>query len=261
MGEKVLFKDKFQVYSKKGDIAGRDTEDFETLVSIATMNLEQRLDILLCNRKLEDLTTDAQAFTPSERAEHESKQCNGVKEETENPICKCMFYYDKKEISCRECNNNNVECAIEKPWTNISDDYEVIDYQYPMPYKHAVKDIGKVDLVLIDKHTDEVYGVEMKPPKGNNESLSRMAAETLTYTSVLETAGKFGCKNGKKLKPAIAFFEDSIQEKKFKEYFHSDNKAFIDLFKTIKVFVVYYSRKERVTEFEFRSLDIKNLDS
>ena len=70
------------------------------------------------------------------------------------------------------------------------------------------------------------------------ETISRMMAETLTYTAVLETAGEAGKKNGERLLPAIAFFEDSPIEEKYDEYKKSSNREFMNLINEITVFII-----------------------
>ena len=255
-GEIVLLKNKFKDYSSKDEEDGRYIEDFAKLYSAATKDLDQRLNILLCGNTLDDLATDDNGFSSSERGNHESKLCDGVVSETEHPICKCMFYYDRNVYPCSNC-----KCGIKNPWTNKSEDFEVIDYEYPMPYEHRLSQIGKVDIVLRDKNTDEVYGVEVKPPrpfgkKPNQNTISTMVAEILTYTSVLEKGGELGRKNGKVLKPAIAFFRDSIQYDKFQEYRNAGDSDFINLFKTIKVFTIERSIENAKTNFWFVPIEI-----
>lgn len=236
-----LFKDKFCTYSSKDGEEDRIVEDFQGLNDAISGDLDHQLSVLLCGRKPEDLIKDKNGEkSSSERGEHENTICSGVKTETEHPICKCMFYYDRQKHAGITCS----PCFIEQPWTNISDKYEVVDYEFPMPYAHRIESIKSVDLVLKDRITGDYYAVEVKQ-KNSHETISRMMAETLTYTAVLEYAGCFGMKDNKILLPAIAFFEDSIQFRKYKEYKESANMEFGKMLKVIKVFKIVIIKNEK----------------
>ena len=65
-----------------------------------------------------------------------------------------------------------------------------------MPAAFCGRSIGEIDLVL--KQGDILYATEVKPYKGNKETLLRMVAEILTYTAG-DTQNTY--------QKAIAFFE------------------------------------------------------
>ena len=257
MSEQIkVFKDKFVSYSSKDGEEGRVIEDFKGLNDAISGNLKHRLDVLLLGKQIKELIKDNDdTYASSERGKHEEKKCKGVKKETEHEICKCMYYYDRLNESSTEERIQCKNCFIKKPWTNIDKVYEVADYEYPMPYKHKLKKIKNVDLVLRDRTSGLLYAVEVKRPEGNNETISRMMAEILTYTAVLESAGEYGLKDGKKLLPAIAFFEGSKQCEKFKEYAESEDEDFKNLLKVIKVFMIKkFNRGNGFIEFKFECL-------
>ena len=258
MGKLNILMDDIEKYSSKKGEKEREMEIFKELEKTLSCNLKDKIDILLKNKKVEDLIESTTGkpnveFISSERRKHETKFCEEVNRETEREICKCMFY---KNINKCNCSN----CKITRPWINISNQYEVIDYEFPMPFKHGLRK-RNVDLVLFDKGNDKYYAVEMKPPKkegsgsNNKDTISKMMAETLTYTSLLEYGKEYGKKNGKTLLPAIAFFEDTIQYNKFREYKALNNPIFDKLVKKIKVFKII--RKDSGKEYEFEFIEEK----
>lgn len=246
MKEKKLLKDKFGKYPSK-------TEEFEMLNDAIRGDLEHKLDVLLCKDKLENLIQQPDEYSPSNRRHREKQKCKGGRgKNTEPIICKCMFYYDRQnQKGADEINASCQKCPIISFWANKSKRFKVVDYEYPMPYKHTVTDIKRVDLLLKDVVSDCIYAVEVKRQE-SNESLSRMMAEALTYTAVLEKGGKYGMKDGKKLLPAIAFFDKSSQQNEYMEWKQSNNPLFEKLIKEIKVFKIKISKKEgKLCEFEY----------
>lgn len=256
--EIVLFKDKFIDYSSKDGEAGRIIEDFEGLNDAISDDLQHRLDVLLCGLKIEDLIEKQSdnkrlEYSSSERGEHESKTCDGVNRETEREICKCIFFNNcRDKVGSNGCLPN---CYIKQPWINKSEQFVVIDYEFPMPFKHSVYGVGKVDLIIEDSNCGVYYAVEVKPPHGNKNTISLMMAETLTYTAILESAGEYGMKNNKRLQPAIAFFKDSIQWNKYYEYKDLNNPYFENLLKVIKVFEIEKKNEDGKCLFEFYALN------
>ncbi len=258
--DNIIFMDKFDDYSSKDEEKEREIEDFNGLRDALEGNLNHRLSVLLSGNEIADLiesTTRKRIveFSSSERGKHGDSVCKGVKRETEREICKCMFYHDRQsEGKCPSC------CAIKQPWTNISKRYEVVDYEFPMPFKHGLRH-RNVDLVLKDILDGKYYAVEVKPPrrdnkKPNKNTISRMMAETLTYTALLEFAGDSGLKDNKRLQPAIAFFKDSIQYDKFKHYNETlKDPNFEYLVRKIKVFVIDYKEKNEAREFSIAPYD------
>lgn len=125
--------------------------------------------------------------------------CEGLKTHkvTEKRICKCLFYRNGQYFDsdvCRKCTY--------KSRSRIVGDYQITDYEVPAYYYGT--GIGEIDLVISDRETK--YAVEVKPPKGNRETLLRMIAEIMTYT--------MGYPEGAYQK-AIAFFEGTAQAEEF----------------------------------------------
>lgn len=114
---------------------------------------------------------------------------------TEKQICRCMYYRNSEYRS--QCN----DCALIKLRRHIAGEYRIIDYEVPSHYYGD--GIGEIDLLIGDGET--TYATEVKPPKGNSETLLRMVAEIMTYT-----AG-----NQEGYKKAIGFFEDSDQDTEY----------------------------------------------
>jgi len=138
------------------------------------------------------------------------------KETDEQQICRCMFYYGKNETHSRKC-------QFKRKWRHIPDDVDIIDYETPMPYK--IEKIGKIDLCL--KYDKRIYGVEVKPPENNDETISRMVSEILTYTIDFPN-----------ILPAIAVFENSNQQKRIDELDKLNNNDFKIIRKYVQVFII-----------------------
>ena len=143
------------------------------------------------------------------------KKTKGVENTDEDFICKC-YYLCYKGV-CPEpdkCKNYFV-----KP----ESDYSIIDYQIPPLQKIC----GKVDLILKknDKEDDNIYLTEVKPPKGNDETLLRMICEILTHYKTLKEnkyfekycCDKYGITDPKIYK-AIMFFNGSKQESEYAKH-------------------------------------------
>ena len=166
---------------------------------------------------------------PSEKGTHPNhKKCAAYYKEcdTENrekSICRCMFYYDENKQKCKE------SCKFKRKWHHLdSDGIQINDYETPMEFK--IDGIGNIDLLI--KYKDEEYGVEVKPPEGNEETISRMISEAMTYTIDFP------------YKPAIAVFgpssygnyEGSYQYKRVIELENDENFKIIREY--VKVFVI-----------------------
>ena len=224
----------------------RDKEPFNKLVKVIDNNskLEQRLDILLNGYTMSKLAKGGESPAALNRGNR--PECGGVNGDTEHPMTKCMYYNNKENTSNNKCE----KCFLKKtPWVNRSKRYEVFNYQIPMPFKHRICSVGKIDLIVKDKVDNKLFAVEVKPEKGNNESLSRMMAEILTYTTILEYSAQ---KNGEEyqlldgkyqLSPAIAFFEkyDGEETKQCEMYnYYNDihDENFNKLIGKISVFII-----------------------
>jgi len=192
--------------------ASRDKGFFSKLIKAIDKDLdvEKRLKILLCGYSISELAKRGEA--PASLNRGNRSICGGVNGETEHPMTKCMYYYNRHksgvENICPKCSLQNT------PWKNISDRYDIYNYQLPLPFKHSIGSVGKIDLIVKDRSNKGIFfAVEIKPEKGNNESLSRMMAEIITYTTVLEYAAQkngeeYSLLEGKRLYPAIAFFKE-----------------------------------------------------
>lgn len=127
------------------------------------------------------------------------EQCSGAKTKrpTEKRLCRCMYYRSKGDSpTCSSCELVNLP-------SKIVGEYMVKDYEVPAFYYGD--GIGEIDLLLSDGTV--TYATEVKPPKGNSETLLRMIAEIMTYT--------LGNQEG--YKKAIAFFEGSRQDEEYAE--------------------------------------------
>lgn len=181
------------------------------------------------------------------------EKCDYVKEagkdgkvrNTEKRICRC-FRFDKKE-----CNN---DCLLIKTKFSIdkSSRYKVVDYEVPTKKTNKINSIGCVDLIIKDKNNDDKYIVEVKP-KTNNEPLLRMIAEILTYKEA-------GVEHYENAKPAIAFFENSFQEKEYERKTKSKvSKARDEIDRLLKEIEVFEFKKKEGNNFEI--INYKNADS
>ena len=122
------------------------------------------------------------------------KLCEGFNSATfwEKRLCKCLFYYNYSFPT--QCDR----CAFAERFY-IQGDYQIVDYEVPAAF--CGRSIGEIDLVL--KQGDILYATEVKPYKGNKETLLRMVAEILTYTAG-DTQNTY--------QKAIAFFEKNRED-------------------------------------------------
>lgn len=149
--------------------------------------------------------------------------------ENEKRICKCLFVKSlgQKETDCSGC----IFCSEERR-KYVKGNYSVEDYEVPVCADGFSK--SNIDLLLKDKTSETLYATEVKPPENNSESILRMVAEIITYLFVLK-------KTHPELdyQPAIAFFEDSKQDNKFKE----SSSELKELIKAEGI-TVFYFRKD-----------------
>jgi len=130
--------------------------------------------------------------------------CAGLSSEryTEKRLCKCMYYLNSKHS--KRCD----KCTFQDRFYIVGD-YRITDYEVPAFYYGD--GIGEIDLIISKDNVH--YATEVKPYKGNSETLLRMIAEIMTYTEGYP-AGTY--------KKAIAFFEknhdDGEQTAQQKEY-------------------------------------------
>lgn len=139
--------------------------------------------------------------TRSRKPEHNN--CDGFTEKDSNPtktdekrFCKCLFYLNGD--SAKQCEI----CLYPERFALVGDEYQIKDYEVP-PFFYE-KGIRKSGIDLVIQEGNVLYATEVKPYKGNDETLLRMVAEIMTYT--------LGYPNGK-YKKAIAFFEKNREEK------------------------------------------------
>lgn len=155
--------------------------------------------------------------------------CAGLssKRYTEKRLCKCMYYLNTTHSKrCEKCEFQ--DCF------EIVGDYQITDYEVPAFYYGD--GIGEIDLII--SKDDIHYATEVKPYKGNNETLLRMIAEIMTYTEGYP-AGAY--------KKAIAFFEknrdDGKKTAQQKEYETADPALFVLL------------KKAHITVFRFEEVN------
>ena len=89
---------------------------------------------------------------------------------------------------------------------------------------------------------DNTYAVEVKP-QNSSETLVRMFAEILTYTTDYD------------YKPAICFFEGSKQMKDYETLMAEKNEDLSYLCKYIKVFYFATEQKDNFVEFEIKEIE------
>lgn len=131
--------------------------------------------------------------------EGDHNQCDGIPGSrfTEKRFCKCLYYRNGKYHDPEKCRKCDYADRFD-----ITGNYRITDYEVPA-YFYG-KGIGEIDLIISDGKTQ--YATELKPYKGNEETLLRMIAEIMTYT-IGYPAGKYT--------KAIAFFEGTNQAAEF----------------------------------------------
>lgn len=144
---------------------------------------------------------------------------------TEKRLCKCLYYRNGKYHDPEECS----KCAFQDRFDMIGD-YVITDYEVPAYYYG--KGIGAIDLIISDGK--KRYATEVKPYKGNDETLLRMIGEIMTYT-VGYPVGKY--------KKAIAFFENTKQE----EEFENPAPEITELLQKANITIFCFQKEERKT--------------
>ena len=160
--------------------------------------------LLLGNETIEENGSNYQ------EGDHGNKSYNGlcfkIKDNAnqkcdEKQIIKCLFVNSLK-VNKTDCNG----CPLQDKRRYVRGDFTIVDYEVPICARTFSK--SNIDLLLKETNSNIMYAVEVKPPIGNDNSILRMVAEILTYLYVLkETRPKLN------YKPAIGFFEGSLQEK------------------------------------------------
>lgn len=157
----------------------------------------------------------------------------------EDFLCRCWYLCATGKCTSKTC---------ERAYNDLNTIYHIVDYQIP-PRKGSC---GRVDLVI--EGENKIFLTEVKPPKGNNETLLRMICEILSHSAYLvkntcyyryieeEANPDYRCEIVKGLDgfamnifPAILFFKGSPQEVEY----HSSNTEIDEIIKDrkIKVFV------------------------
>ncbi len=206
-----LFKDKEDINHKSAEKA-----NIEKLCKICKE--ASKGDGKLNKEKLrEKLKVDKNIIEDKEH-NHEHEECKGCDTSTitEKRVCRCMYYYNSKKK--KDCGESCKLCL--KKWNNQG--IITID-NYEIPMKNVYKKVGGIDLIL--KFEGKRYGVEVKPWY-SKETISRMVAETLTYTSAIEDD----------YKPGILVFEKSNQFKVLKQLDNNEDWSVIKEY--VKVFVI-----------------------
>lgn len=135
---------------------------------------------------------------------------------TERRLCKCLYYTNTEKAVKTKCD----VCALkdrqsEGYHAKLTGNFKVIYYEFVPTNKG--KGIGNVDLILADESF--AYLTEVKPPKGNDETLLRMLLEIETYYRVTLQGKQYeDVVKGKPLRKAILFFKDSPQ---YRAYYDS----------------------------------------
>lgn len=184
---------------------------------------------LLCGTETPDLYSNHGTYQPGQH-----NHCAGLNSEryTEKRLCKCMYYLNSTHS--KRCD----KCAFQDCF-EIVGDYQITDYEVPAYYYGD--GIGEIDLII---SKDSIcYATEVKPYKGNNETLLRMIAEIMTYAEGYP-AGTY--------QKAIAFFEknrDDGKKTKQQEEYETADPALFALLKKADITVF---RFEEVSEKAYR---------
>ncbi len=217
-----------QRFKDKSDINNKTAE---------TANLKELAKICKEANSASNPTKILEAFLigdcDTDKRHHENHDgCSGCNSdsETEKRICRCMYYYDKDPAVCDGC-------KLPYRWKNVG---EIKVTEYEIPTEKVIEGVGSMDLILDDK-----YAAEVKAPS-SGESLSRMFAETLTYTI------------GSKYKPAIAIFEGSEQWNRLNEHYGKDYLT--ELMNHVAVFVIYVEYEGELAKYRIDEFDRKMLN-
>ena len=206
--------------------------DYDVLIQELTAAVEagtSALRKLLFGTESPDLYSNHGTYQPGQH-----NHCEGLDSEryTEKRLCKCMYYLNSTHSKC--CDKCEFRDCFE-----IVGDYQITDYEVPAYYYGD--DIGEIDLII--SNDDTHYATEVKPYKGNGETLLRMIAEIMTYIEGYP-AGTY--------KKAIAFFEknrDDGKKTKQQEEYESADPALFALLKKADITVF---RFEEVSEKAYR---------
>lgn len=134
---------------------------------------------------------------------------DGTAKTTERRLCKCLYFTNTENKVKTKCD----VCALkdrqsEGYHAKVIGNFKAIYYEFVPTNKG--KGIGNVDLILADESF--AYLTEVKPPKGNDETLLRMLLEIETYYRVTVKGKQYKKVVGDKpLRKAILFFKDSPQ--------------------------------------------------
>lgn len=160
---------------------------------------------------------------PGKYKHKQHEKCKGLENEVskEKRLCKCMYYLNSNYP--KNCDR----CSYQDRFKIIGD-YRITDYEFPAYY--SGKGIGNIDLII--SKDDIHYATEVKPYKGNGETLLRMIAEIMTYTEGYPVT---------KYKKAIAFFEkdrgDKGEKTKQQKEYETADPALLELLKTADITV------------------------
>ena len=210
--------------------------DYDVLInelSAAIDNGTSALIKLLFGTDAPDLYANHGVYQPGQH-----NHCAGLSSEryTEKRLCKCMYYLNSTHSKC--C----TKCAF---WDHfeIIGDYRITDYEVPAFFYGD--GIGEMDLII--SGSGVTYATEVKPYKGNNETLLRMIAEIMTYTEGYPA---------EQYKKAIAFFEknrDDGKKTKQQEEYEAADPALFALLKKADITVF---RFEEVSEKAYRICEL-----
>ena len=147
-----------------------------------------------------DYQFDKLHFTPRDNWEFYYER---VKNEDKGEACKDCRDRITEAFECRcayLCGNGKCDKGNEdKIWGGKK--FEILYYQLPISKDYS----GKVDLILWEKETKNIFLTEYKPDRTKSpERLLRMICEIVTY----RTSATKGC---------LQFFNDKFNDKKFKE--------------------------------------------
>ncbi len=225
-----------------------ESKRIKDLTKVNSANFDTIAEELLAKLKAFDDEFD---FSDVEAREDETERsfCKGFPDmgdgkakTTERRLCKCLYYTNiDKEVKTR-CDVCKLRDRQSEGYHAIlTGNFKVIYYEFVPTNKG--RGIGNVDLILADESF--AYLTEVKPPRGNDETLLRMLLEIETYYRVTLQGKQYeDIVKDKPLRKAILFFKDSPQ---YKAYYDSscgvNTKKLLKKF-GITVFCAEFTGKE-----------------
>lgn len=203
--------------------------DYEKLIAELSSAISSGTDALtelLFGTKTPDLYENHGSYNGTQHRKCKAFKPNekGLTPFTEKRLCKCMYYFNGPKADNSIC----AKCTFTDRF-KIAGNYRITDYEVPAYYYGA--GIGEIDLII--ENGEDIYAAEVKPYKGNTETLLRMIAEIMTYTMG----------NRKGYRKAIAFFEKNRETGEItaqQKEWDMQNQELLDLIKLAAITVFQF---------------------